>query len=167
MPVVLLLRGKPLPPSLAAASGFAFAPTPDPGANRQRHFFYSTDGSRSTSLGAGFVIDNAWQLCMGYRLAIFSRAGNALGGALKRFASTTPLIRAAVEPVRTQKDGPCQQWTRQLLRLITGSGGAHELAVGTQRAREDVSWNSACKGRPDVGSPRSRRPVPCWPQEPA
>jgi beta-xylosidase len=54
-----------------------------PGAGRQAHFSYSTDGTNFTPLGPGFVMDNSWQFFMGYRFALFNYATQALGGSVK------------------------------------------------------------------------------------
>jgi beta-xylosidase len=63
-----------------------------PGANRQAHFYYSTDGSQFSELGNAFTMTNAWQFFMGYRYAIFNYATLALGGSVKvsAFELTTP-----------------------------------------------------------------------------
>ncbi|ONK10556.1 glycoside hydrolase 43 family protein [Streptomyces sp. MP131-18] len=54
-----------------------------PGAGRQAHFSYSTDGSSFTPLGPGFTLKNEWQFFMGYRFAIFHYATQALGGSVQ------------------------------------------------------------------------------------
>ncbi len=63
-----------------------------PGADRQGHFFYSTDGTTFTPIGPAFVLGNAWQFFMGYRFGIFNYATQSLGGAVSvdSFALTAP-----------------------------------------------------------------------------
>jgi beta-xylosidase len=63
-----------------------------PGSNSQGRFSYSTDGTTFTSLGPGFVLNNAWQFFMGYRYAIFNYATGSLGGSVTvpRFQLSTP-----------------------------------------------------------------------------
>ncbi|WIN00527.1 family 43 glycosylhydrolase [Actinoplanes oblitus] len=63
-----------------------------PGTGRTATFSYSTNGSTFTTLGPAFTLTNAWQFFMGYRLALFNYATQALGGAVtvNRFDLTTP-----------------------------------------------------------------------------
>jgi len=51
-----------------------------PGAGRQAHFFYSTDGKKFRPIGDPLVLSDAWQFFMGYRFAIFNYATESLGG---------------------------------------------------------------------------------------
>jgi beta-xylosidase len=51
-----------------------------PGAGRQAHFFYSTDGSAFHEIGKPLVLNEAWPFFMGYRFAIFDYATKSLGG---------------------------------------------------------------------------------------
>lgn len=64
----------------------------NPGANRQAHFSYSTNGTQFTPLGSAFTLTNSWQFFMGYRYAIFNYATAALGGSVKvsSFQMTAP-----------------------------------------------------------------------------
>jgi beta-xylosidase len=63
-----------------------------PGAGRQAHFSYSTDGANFTAFGPAFTLNNDWQFFMGYRYGIFNYATQALGGSVtvNRFDLTTP-----------------------------------------------------------------------------
>ena len=63
-----------------------------PGAGRQGHFYYSTDGVTFTQLGPGFTMTNDWRFFMGYRFGIFNYATQALGGAVtvERFELAAP-----------------------------------------------------------------------------
>jgi beta-xylosidase len=51
------------------------------GTGKQGTFYYSTDGSKFTSLGS-LTLNNAWEFFMGYRYAIFNFATKALGGSV-------------------------------------------------------------------------------------
>ncbi|UED86715.1 glycoside hydrolase family 43 protein [Streptomyces profundus] len=63
-----------------------------PGAGRQAHFSYSTDGSAFTDLGPGLTLKHEWQFFLGYRFAIFHHATRTLGGSVlvASFDLTTP-----------------------------------------------------------------------------
>jgi beta-xylosidase len=50
-----------------------------PGVSQQGQFYYSTDGTTFTRLGA-LTMNNDWHFFMGYRYGIFNYATNALGG---------------------------------------------------------------------------------------
>ena len=55
-------------------------------------FSYSTDGTRFTPLGTGFLLGNSWEFFPGYRFGIFTYATKALGAAVRvdRFELTSP-----------------------------------------------------------------------------
>ncbi|MEU6389159.1 glycoside hydrolase 43 family protein [Streptomyces sp. NPDC046939] len=63
-----------------------------PGTGRTATFSYSTDGTRFTSFGPAFTLNNAWQFFMGYRYALFNHATASLGGSVRvtRFEVTAP-----------------------------------------------------------------------------
>lgn len=63
-----------------------------PGGRRTAEFSYSTDGRTVRPIGRPFVLNNHWQLFVGYRYAIFNYATQSLGGevSVSSFTMTTP-----------------------------------------------------------------------------
>lgn len=72
-----------------------------------RRLRYGADGATFTPIGNGFTMDNAWQLFMGHRYAMFDCATQTLGGAVtvKSFDRSTPRARRVALPRLTASGG--------------------------------------------------------------